>query len=224
MPHALLPDLRAVPATDFIVHKVSVRGRNYSLLRFSQSFGNVGRGPLQVRRGESDSLCSGARKAAGYQDVYMRDGSTVSLRLKECMVYHPYHGHWHIANVAQYDLFRLNSSATRLVRKVRSSDKVSFCLFDEHALDRSLYNGPSYRSRYRDCDSRVTGITPGWADEYSYRVYGQWVNITGIPDGVYALKTTLNPSKNFREVTSRNNVAWRKIRLYDNGNKVEVLE
>jgi hypothetical protein len=220
---ALLPDILAIPASDLRIQNVEVNGRNVALLRFSQAFGNIGRGPLQVRRGNSDRNCPGAGRASGYQDVFMSDGTRRSVRLKECMIYHPQHRHWHIANVAKYELFAEDSSTGRAGARVASSDKISFCLFDEHRLSTTQYSGPSYRSRYTTCTTRTTGITPGWADEYSHRVYGQWINITGLRDGIYYMKTTVNPTKIFLETTSRNNVAWKKIRIYDNGQRVSVL-
>lgn len=223
MSHTLLPDLLAIPATDFVIQRVRYRGSNYRLLRFSQSFGNIGEGPLQVRRGDSDAQCPGENRAAGYQDVYLQNGTVQSVRLKDCMVFHPAHDHWHLANVARYDLYRVDVRRRRLAGKVATSDKVSFCLFDEHRLDSNQYNGPVRSQTYTDCNARITGITPGWADEYSYRVYGQWLVINGLPDGIYYLLTTVDPSNQFVEVTRRNNRAGRLIRIYNNGRSVRAL-
>jgi hypothetical protein len=220
--HALIPDLLAIPADDFRIQKVNVNGRDIVLLRFSQAFGNIGRGPLQVRRGGSGRYCRGRGKATGYQDVFFADGSMRSVRLKECMVYHPQHRHWHIANVARYDLHEVNPYTGGLGSIVASSNKISFCLFDEHRLSSRLYSGPRYPSRYTTCKTRITGITPGWVDEYSYRVYGQWINITNVKDGIYYMKTTVNPTNIFIEATNTNNVAGRMVRIYDNGERVRI--
>jgi hypothetical protein len=119
---ALIPDLLAIPASDFHIQKVRVRGREIVLLRLSQSFGNIGQGPLQFRRGYSDRLCRGPRRAAGYQDIFFTDGSKKSVRLKECMIYHPQHGYWHIANVARYDLHEAYPITGRAGRSVLRQD------------------------------------------------------------------------------------------------------
>jgi hypothetical protein len=222
MPEPRLPELLAIPAKDFHLQRLRYRGRAYTLLRFSQAFANIGEGPLQVRRGNADQGCPGPGRAAGYQDIFMDDGSIESVRLNECMVYHPKHEHWHIANVARYDLIRSDHHG-RPLRIERQSDKVSFCLFDEHRLSRDLYDGPKYSKQYTTCDSLTTGITPGWADEYSYRVYGQWVNFTGLSDGYYYLRTQINPSGVFREITKRNNTAWTLLRISGRGRKVSVI-
>lgn len=79
------------------------------LLRLSQSFGNIGPGPLQVRRRNSSPSCPGKGRAVAFQDIYFNDGSKKSIPLKECMIYHPQHKHWHVVNIARYDLFDLDS-------------------------------------------------------------------------------------------------------------------
>lgn len=221
---ALLPDLLAIPATDFQIEEVESDGNTKRLLRFSQAFGNIGRGALQVRRGQSARYCRGKNRAIAYQDIFLRDGSKRSIPLKECMIYHPVHKHWHVANIARYDLCEVDTETGGIGAVVSSSDKISFCLIDEIPLDRSQYRGPRYRKYYTSCHTRISGIRPGWADEYDYKVYGQWVDITDLEDGVYYLRTTVNPKKLLRERTYRNNVAWVKIRIEDDGEEVEIID
>jgi hypothetical protein len=223
MPNALLPDLRAIPARDFHIQETENNRNNIRLLRFSQGFANVGRGPLQVRRGRSGRYCRGRGRATGYQDIYFSDGSKKSVRLKECMLYHPQHKHWHVAKVARYDLCTIDTQTERIDQIIRSSDKVSFCLIDEFRMPRRYYDGPRYSKRYTSCKTRVSGITPGWIDEYDYKTYGQWVNITNVEDGLYYLRTIINPTRLLIESAISNNIGLRLIRIYDNGKKVQVI-
>jgi hypothetical protein len=221
--NALLPDLRAIPARDFHIQDTESNGNNVRYLRFSQGFANVGKGPLQVRRGGSGRYCQGRGRATGYQDIFFSDGSRKSVRLKECMVYHPYHKHWHVARVARYDLCTVDPDTLQIDQVIRSSDKVSFCLIDEFRIPEQYYNGPRYSKNYTSCKKRISGITPGWIDEYDYKTYGQWVDITGVEDGLYYLRSIINPSRLLIESTSSNNTAERLIRIYGNGEYVQVF-
>lgn len=220
----LLPDLLALPPEDLRIEKSEEKGQIRSLLRLSQSFGNIGRGRLQVRRGNSTPSCPGRGRAVGYQDVFYTDGSKRSLPLKECMIYHPVHRHWHVANIARYDLCEIDTGTGEPGKVLVSSDKISFCLIDEHRIGSPQYLGPRYVKRYVSCLTRTSGISPGWADEYDYKVYGQWIDITGIKDGIYFVKTTVNPQKLFVEKTHHNNVAWVKIRISDDGEDVTIVD
>ncbi len=220
----LLPDLIGIPPHDLQIKVEDKGGQNRRLLRFSQSFGNAGHGPLQVRRGNSTKSCPGKGKAVAYQDVYSCQGTKRSIRLKECMIYHPEHKHWHVTNIARYDLCQVDPVTGRPGKVLVSNDKFSFCLIDKNRLDSKRYKGRRYARRYESCHSRISGITPGWADEYNYRVYGQWIDITDIKDGTYFVKTTINPKKLLIETTHRNNVAWVKIKIFDKGKNVSIIK
>jgi lysyl oxidase len=47
-------------------------------------------------------------------------------------------------------------------------------------------------SRGYDCNFQ--GISPGWADLYPAGLDGQWVDVTGVPEGDYLLVITANPN------------------------------
>ncbi len=208
MKKQLLPDLLAFPPEDLQIERmVATDGLMRVFLRLSQSFGNAGRGRVQIRRGNPTPSCPGKRRAKGYQDIYYSDGSKKSIPLKECMIYHTIHKHWHVANIAKYDLCEVDPDTGGPGNILAFSDKVSFCLNDEFRLKPEQYRGRKYSKRYRSCHTRVFGISPGWAEEYDYKVYGQSLDITGIPDGVYVVRTTINPKKLIKESTRRNNIA-----------------
>lgn len=218
----LLPDLVALPPTDLQITTEKNKGQSRTLLRLSQSFGNIGRGPLQVRRGNSTPSCPGKDKAIGYQEIYSKSGLLRIIPLKECMVYHPQHKHWHVANIARYDLCQIDPVTGGPGKILASTDKISFCLVDVIRLNPKQYQGPKYGQRYTSCNTRISGITPGWADVYYYNLYGQWIDITGIKDGTYYLKITMNPKRLFIEETYRNNVAQLKINI--NGKNVSIIK
>ncbi|MEW9667966.1 lysyl oxidase family protein [Ammoniphilus sp. 3BR4] len=221
---ALLPDLLALPPEDLHIEAENKAGKFRKLLRLSQSFGNLGPGPLQVRRGNSSPMCPGRGKAQAYQDIYFTDGTKKSYRLRECMIYHPQHKHWHVVNIARYDLCQIDSVTGGPGKPLASSDKISFCIVDTHRLDSKRYKGPSYSRRYSSCSTRISGITPGWADLYDYSLYGQWIDITGIKDGTYYLRTTINPKRLLMETKHENNAASVKIKIYNGGRSVAIIK
>ena len=61
--------------------------------------------------------------------------------------------------------------------------KQAFCLED-------LIRYGSLPSHGYTCGNQ--GITAGWADLYSKFLSGQWVDITGVPDGDYILHVEVN--------------------------------
>jgi hypothetical protein len=56
----------------------------------------------------------------------------------------------------------------------------------------------SLPSRGYDCNFQ--GISPGWADLYPAGLDGQWVDVTGVPEGDYVLVITANPNGTVPEV------------------------
>ena len=44
-------------------------------------------------------------------------------------------------------------------------------------------------------DCAYQGITSGWGDWYYKQLGGQWIDITGVPEGDYIVRVTINLSK-----------------------------
>lgn len=92
-------------------------------------------------------------------------------------IFSPCHGHYHFEGWANYEL-RDSTGAV-----VAFGHKQAFCLLD------SLRYVALPSERY-DCDFQ--GISAGWGDLYSRELDGQWVDITGVPEGDYDLVVTVN--------------------------------
>lgn len=90
----------------------------------------------------------------------------------------PCHGHYHFSGWADYEL--KDSGGTT----VAFGHKQAFCLLD------SLQYVAGAPEEGFDCDFQ--GISSGWADIYSSDLDGQWVDVTGIPEGDYTLEITVN--------------------------------
>src|SRR5438552_6058187 len=107
-------------------------------------------------------------------------------------VWAPCHGHYHFNNYANYRLLDGNG------RQVAAGLKIGFCLLDSIRWDA---NAPS-RAKY-DCGNQ--GIQQGWGDVYDSTLDGQWIDITGVPDGSYTLEMQANPMGVIQESSYANN-------------------
>jgi hypothetical protein len=67
----------------------------------------------------------------------------------------------------------------------------------------------------------TNGISVGWADVYNWFLADQYIEISGVPDGVYILETVANPARTVHETTFDDNAARVTIRLH--GDTVELV-
>lgn len=158
-----------------------------------------------------------------YQELLDANGNVVDSRLVSQFAYHAEHNHWHIADVA---LFEVHVGAPDGPVFGSTSRKTTFCLIDWYTLD-----GPANAKHrnYWDCgaSSKLQGITVGWVDQYNHAVPDQDLEITGAPENTpLYLVSTANPDGVFLEETTANNTAWVSfmIRRESNGNpKLELV-
>lgn len=200
-------------------------------LRFSQAALNDGDGDLELRY----YVEGGATGAVNESDqrlvqrIYYTDGSYRDRRAGTYR-FHKIHGHYHYEGFAGYQLYRVHENGTRT--HVRDGGKKGFCLEDValHAwAERG--NGPRGYS-FPECNVpsdrtesgtwMVQGISKGWTDVYTWDLPDQYVDVTGLPDGVYRLEVTIDPNHTLRETTRTDNDAWVRFRLHDG--QVTVLE
>jgi cysteine-rich repeat protein len=99
------------------------------------------------------------------------------------------HGHAH------FEDFALNQIIDADGNVVATGRKYGFCLLDLGCAT------PHYSCSYQ-------GITAGCSDVYSAGLPCQYVDITdsGLPDGIYKLRVTLDPENIFTETSEANNV------------------
>ena len=231
----LLPDLRTVvPA-----HLNVVNEHQTDILRFSNGIGNTGAGPWALRPEPSIEYAkannlssvsaiqeirdSGAYYKCGEQPKQVTDCyNIVSESLAGTFLFHPAHNHWHIDNIALFEV-RKGSPTGPIVGG--NSIKTTFCLIDWYKLDD---NSPSAERVFFDCYTSYQGISSGWVDQYHQATTGQQVDLTGVPVADdYYLVSTANHAGIFTETDMTNNTAWVKFRLYQDskGNrKIEVTD
>ena len=57
------------------------------------------------------------------------------------------------------------------------------------------------------------GLSVGWGDEYQWYLLDQTIEITGVPDGRYRLRTIADPADLFKETSEANNDTWTVVDL-----------
>jgi len=227
----LYPDLRTVVPQ----HLQLVNEHQREVLRFSNGIANTGAGPWALRPEPpiSDATTavsavqeirdSGAFYKCGEQPKQvMACYNIVSESVAGVFEFHPEHNHWHIGDVALFEVRR--GSPTGPVAG-GNSIKTTFCLIDWYKLDD---NSPTSERVFFDCYRGHQGISAGWVDQYHQSTEGQQLDLTSLPNGGdYYLVSTANYAKLFRESDYGNNTAWVRFRLFQDsqGNrKVEVTD
>ena len=124
-------------------------------------------------------------------------------------VYSDCHKHYHIRDFSNYQLLNLDGTVAA------QGHKQAFCL-----EDLLKYSNDNKSSGYV-CANQ--GITSGWADWYFKQLSGQWIDITGVPEGDYVVHVEINYAKTFPEGKNRySNVIETTIHVPDPRNKVQV--
>lgn len=124
-------------------------------------------------------------------------------------VFSPCHGHYHITGFSNYQLLNLDRTVAA------QGHKQAFCL-----EDLLKYTNDNKSSGYT-CASQ--GITSGWADWYFKQLSGQWIDITGVPEGDYIVHVEINAAGTFDEGKNNySNMIETLFHVPDPRNKVTV--
>ena len=200
-------------------------------LRFDQVIANGGDGPFELRyRMEGVATEQQLR-----QRIHASDGTFREVTV-DTYEFHPTHAHFHYKNFGQAFLYRLQPDGT--LQKVRESRKNGFCMIDVDNIRFGLdeqgrpYKGEAPRTYYAPrCNTptehdehgtyMVNGISVGWADVYNWFLADQYIEVSGVPDGVYVIETVANPDRTVHETSVDDNTARTVIRL--TGNRVELI-
>ena len=217
----LLPNISTLQPTGL---RIDHSHSGTRLLRFSNSIANVGVGPveLQPRKDDCDGDGNPANDRTALQRIYRdADGDGVyrravdraaETRVAGCFEFSVAHGHWHFHDFADYQLLDLASGQV-----VASNDKVGFCLLDTIHPYPGVPGSPRHRY-YRGCRRNgVQGQSVGFADMYAWYVHGQWIDISGTPNGDYCLVTTADPTDQLLESNETDNAYRQQIRLTASG-------
>jgi hypothetical protein len=189
------PDL--VPMSTARISVDHDTGKGHYYLRFDSTTANLG-GPLEI-------VVPSLANRQIYQKIYdAKMGGKVVLtpKIGADIIFHPTHNHFHFSEFNDFSLVKRDSKGVyRETSKVGT--KSSFCILD---LMRVASGGPSYRT-YGACGATKQGLSPGWADIYDASLPGQYIDLGSamLPDGMYGIRSTADPSNKLFESNDNNN-------------------
>ncbi|WP_152361457.1 lysyl oxidase family protein [Microlunatus speluncae] len=206
-PSGPLPDLQSLPAWGIMID----RGR---YLDFSATVWNAGPSPLVVdgfRQDQNEDLMD------AYQYFFNSAGKQIGHKQVGTMEWDPRdgHHHWHFTDFARYRL--LDQDKNVVVR----SQKEAFCLANTDAIDYTVKGAnwkPGNTDLHTACGDRGSiGIrevlASGSGDTYVQYLPGQSFDLKGLKNGVYYIEVTANPDRKLVEVSTTNNITYRKVTI-----------
>lgn len=218
-PDERLPDLAMAFPSQL---RVEVSPSGVKRLRFTTMIVNIGAGPFETgssRRADETVMGVNQRIYNTAGKVRKEDTTAVAMYSGDG------HDHWHVQDVARYELFDVSGQGEAL----RRDAKVGFCFFDTSGYRRTLPRSPRTRKYSKaGCGSQASlfvrnGISVGWGDTYAWNLSRQWINLGGLPAGQYFLKVTVDPLSQFQELNRDNNCKWLRIRIYRVSKAVPIL-
>ena len=114
----------------------------------------------------------------GDADLVIGDRSDPNNPYAPYFVFHACHGHYHLREFSIYELLTLDGS------RAVAGTKQGFCFEDSFKYE------DGGKSHGYDCADQ--GITSGWGDWYYKQLVGQWIDITGVPEGEYIVRVSIN--------------------------------
>lgn len=206
----LLPNLRVLRAADLHI----VRNGTERKLRFESGLASVGDGPIEVRPNRLKKCPDGKQHSSQfmYRDVngngrYDVDVDTEAARRSAgCMLFHPYHDHWHFEAASRYTIAK--AKRPELVKVAQR--KMSFCLRDSRRVPAHM-GAFDYAERYGACSrNSPQGISVGWVDVYQSYLAGQAIRLPRrMGDGLYCLRIKVDPQDQLLETDEKDNSSVR---------------
>ncbi len=206
-----LPTLKSYPPGSLTVEPTDVSGTERYHLTFGTSVGNVGRGPLTMiarRPSRSTDVLQTVQRIRCSRHGAVDRGHVGQMRYFNIRTHH----HWHLRDLERYRLIRVGRSAAY------DAEKQGFCLGDSYGLKQGVPNTPrsaqfsgdlsSACGRGRPRAKRVRlGLSVGWGDSYPPIIEGQFVDVTGVPSGIYRLLMEVDPHERLIMGTRRHSTA-----------------
>ena len=197
-------------------------------MRFGNGVGNPGHGPVQIRLTVDEGVMAlGTLDGRFAQEVRQTDGS-ISSHAVGPAEFHVSHTHWHYDGLAVFDLYAVDPSTGLRGALATSHHKAGFCFLDWGEMEEPVTSPAAQERAESDClipgttGSWTNGISRGWYDFYWSDLTDQYVDVAGLPDGVYELVASADPLGTLDELDETDNQSSVLLRLA--GDDVEVLE
>jgi len=175
----------------------------HTLLRFTTSTPNVGRGSLVIGDPATCpelfelSNCHGHRHFKEYSDyrLWTLEGYAMWVDTRDLAI---------PANSGVNALILADAAKTRQLIVGR---KAGFCLIDSLPYLKTASHTPTFTS----CTTNQ-GLSAGWSDRYDARLDGQYLEIDGLKEGIYVLENHVNAEHLLPEDNYLNNSSAVTIR------------
>jgi hypothetical protein len=111
------------------------------------------------------------------------------------------HNHFHTQLIAGYQLLTQGGALVNAAAK----NSAGFCLYDSWGSV-AAYDAALCRSGQSGWTGAIRmGISPGRGDFYGSQLGDQWIDVTGVTPGTYALRAEVNPAGIYDETDTSNN-------------------
>ncbi|MEX2225891.1 MAG: lysyl oxidase family protein [Dehalococcoidia bacterium] len=207
----LLPDLQIMSPRELYIEDTEGARK----IRFSTTVVNAGEGPLDI----AGSYDADAGITTATQRIHHEDGDVVE-EIAGRFVFHPGHEHWHFKDFTMLELWTYGCDG-ELDEMKATTGKGTFCAVDEVLADETLPHVPEGPS-FLECGQGVQGLSVGWSDTYTADLIGQELDIDGVPDGRYAVRTLADPAGRLREKDDDNNDLVVYVEI--TGAEIELLD
>lgn len=195
-------------------------------LRFSLGPANVGIGPLELDFPGNQGLVTPGHAT---QTIRWSDGHTTTRPAGQ-FEYHKTHAHYHHSGFGKLELLKVGAGGA--LTHAGDGPKQGFCTADVKISEWSVFGGEQNSAATNCVDSaglvydptRGTkmGLSPGWADLYSWEQDGNYVDFGLNTDGRYLVRSTADVLNNILESDETDNTSYAYIEV--RGLAVKVLE
>jgi hypothetical protein len=214
------PDLQLLVPGSYIF--VAQPGGGVRMLEFEHISSDLGAGPLEIR----PSYNSTTGISQGYQALYTMPSPGVwkfdhSVPIPGPMVWNPPSDY--AFPLAKFWLYNA-AAGGGLGSVVATSPKTLFCMTSDTFVG-GVPNAPStngYPSGNCERPEGTLGLSVGWGDQYDATDGGEGIDITSLPDGIYWLRSEIDPYHYLQESNPSNNIVDTELQI--EGTTVKVLE
>jgi len=217
------------PALAAPIHAVQHARR---CLRFSNDIHNVGVGPLRLRLSLKDAIEGMEHGPCEMSQVIDSSSGADLVRPAGPCIFHRAHGHFHYQGFASYALYAAPSADAITPpnldgRPLVRGAKVGYCLIDVDFFGNTTDTSTIWprTNSFPNCNVptqgsvstssfQEMGISRGWGDIYTWDLPGQFIDITGIPDGTYDLMSVANPLCQLAEAAPGKEMSVTRVTLH----------
>lgn len=248
-PQRMLPNLRLVPPHEFtftgpvgagfasVAISPATTCSGYEMteekgvrcLRFSLGPANVGDGPLQLLFPGNQGLVTPGKAT---QLITWTDGR-IEERAAGEFLYHKTHAHYHHSGFGSLELLKVTDPKRGTMVKAGAGPKQGFCTGDIKISEWEVFGGMQDSSDseciqnaafvYDPTAGTKMGLSPGWADLYSWEQDGNYVEMgLNNGDGLYVVRSTADALNNVLESDETDNTGYAYIRI--SGTSIQVIE